>query len=149
MSHITFIVYCSGDTFKFKGITSSISRLLFVNATFKVGPSSPARSAHAPGGPTCLQSGNWSLRLYRVPPLTPCTLLLATPHCPKDDAQKRLEHSKLRKYRQRTGKKTSVEMCVHRSIYINIYGIDKLCGQISKQSTYTVYHVLCLLIPYI
>ncbi len=42
----------------FKGITSKICRLLFENTTFKVGPSSPAQSAHASGGPTCLRSGN-------------------------------------------------------------------------------------------
>ncbi len=45
---------------------------------FKVGPFSPAQSAHAPGGPTCLRPGNWSLRFYR------CS-----------------EHNKIRKYRQR------------------------------------------------
>ncbi len=47
-----------------------------------VGPSSPAQSAHASGGRTCLQSGNWSLRFYRVPHLTPCALLLAWGYTP-------------------------------------------------------------------
>ncbi len=46
----------------FKGITSRVCQLLFVNATFKVGPSSSAQSACASGCPTCLRSGNWSLR---------------------------------------------------------------------------------------
>ncbi len=45
--------------------------------TFKVGPSSPAQSARASGGPMCLRSGNWSLRFYRVLHLTPYALLLA------------------------------------------------------------------------
>ncbi len=36
----------------FKGITSRIRWLLFVNATFKAGPSSTAQSARASRGPT-------------------------------------------------------------------------------------------------
>ncbi len=43
---------------------------------------SPAQRTHASAGPTCLQSGNWSLCFYRVPPLTPCALLLAGGHTP-------------------------------------------------------------------
>ncbi len=43
----------------FKGIMSRICWLLFVNATFKFGPSSPAQSARTSGGPTCLRSGDW------------------------------------------------------------------------------------------
>ncbi len=44
------------------GITSWICRLLFVSTTLKLGPSSSAQSARGSGGPTCLRSGNWSLR---------------------------------------------------------------------------------------
>ncbi len=65
-----------------KGITSSICQLLFVNATFKVGPSSSAQSTRASGGPTCSQSDDWSPRFYRVSYLTPCTLLLAEGYTP-------------------------------------------------------------------
>ncbi len=66
----------------FKGLTSGICRLLFVNTTFKVGPSSPAQSARASGGPMCLPSGNWLLRFYRVPQVTPCAPLLAGGYTP-------------------------------------------------------------------
>ncbi len=69
----------------FKGITSRICWLLFVNTTFKVGPSSPAQSADAPGGPTCFRSDNWSLRFCRDPPSHParCYWLRATHHWPE------------------------------------------------------------------
>ncbi len=82
-----------------KGITSRICWLLFVNTTFKVGPSSPTQSACASGGPTCLQSGTGS----RIS-LPACSYWLgATDHCPKVDDQKCPEHSKIRKYEQRAG----------------------------------------------
>ncbi len=61
---------------------SRICRFLFVNATFKVGPSSPAQNTRASGGPTCLRFGNWSLRFYRVLHLTACALLLAWGYTP-------------------------------------------------------------------
>ncbi len=38
---------------KLKGIASRIWLLLFVNTTFKDGPSSPAQSARPCGGPMC------------------------------------------------------------------------------------------------
>ncbi len=79
-----------------RGIMSRICRLRFVNTTFKVGPSS---KSHASGGLTCLRSGTWSLRFYRVPPFR-CYWLGSTHHCPKVDAQKCPKHSKIRKSRQ-------------------------------------------------
>ncbi len=58
----------------FKGITSRIYRLLFVNTTFKVGHSSPSQSARASGGTMCLASGTGCYVFYRVPHLTFCVL---------------------------------------------------------------------------
>ncbi len=69
---------------------SRICRLLFVNATFKIGPSSLTQSAYD------LATGH-SIFIGSHPQ----TLLEAKHHCPKVDAQKRPEHSNIRKYWQR------------------------------------------------
>ncbi len=50
----------------FKGTMSRIGRLLFVNTTFKVGPSSPAQSCMRFWWTHMLTM--WLLRFYRVPP---------------------------------------------------------------------------------
>ncbi len=91
------------NVLSFKGITSRICQLLFVNATFKIGPTSPVQSAHASGGPTYLCSGNWSLRFYRVPHLTPCTPLLAGGYTPllKGWCSETSRAQQIRKSRQR------------------------------------------------
>ncbi len=61
-----------------KGITSRIRWLLFVNATFIVGPSSPGQSFWWSHVLTI-----WQLvATFLIPPLTPCSLLLAGGYAP-------------------------------------------------------------------
>ncbi len=43
-------------------------------------PLLPTQTECASGGPTCLRSENWSLRFYRVPPLTPCAVIAWSLH---------------------------------------------------------------------
>ncbi len=80
--HPKYINVCSNIFILLKGIKSRICWLLFVHATFKVGPSSSAQSILASGGPTYLRSGKWLLHFYWVLHLTPCVLLLAGGYTP-------------------------------------------------------------------
>ncbi len=80
-----------------KGITSTICRLLFVNTTFKVGPSSRAQSFCA----SDLVTGWCVFTESRPSHPARCYWLWATHRCPKVDAQKHHDHHKIRKSRQR------------------------------------------------
>ncbi len=98
-----------------KGLTSRILRLLFVNAIFEVGPSSTA------------QSFWWSHSAYHLVPgrshPARCYWLGATHHWKKGDAQKRPEHSKIRKDRQRPE-----SLQIHSQKYLTLH----ICSQAVK-----------------
>ncbi len=75
--------------------------MFFVNTIFKVGPSSSKHTRFW----WCHMLTIWQLvaTFLWSPTLTPCYWLGANHHCPKVDAQKRPDYSKIRKSSQRAG----------------------------------------------
>lgn len=106
---------------------SRICRLQFVNATFKVGPSTPAQGTTNLLLDVCLQSATWLLCFYM--------LLLAGLHtfCPKADTHKSLEHSKIRNYRWRAGS-------LHRDSHTRLVGHEWWLAGIHFIWVHTVFY---------